>query len=88
MYHSIKEIIDICDEENKEFWQVVLESDVQERGVTETMSMESMSKLYEAMKLADADYKPELKSASGLAGGDGQKYTNTTRLAEIFAEIS
>ena len=50
MYHSIKEIIDICDEENKEFWQVVLESDMQERGVTETMSMEAMSKLYEAMK--------------------------------------
>ena len=40
MYHSIKEIIDICDEEDKEFWQVILESDVQERGVTETMSMD------------------------------------------------
>lgn len=82
MYHSIKEIIDICDEEDKEFWQVILESDVQERGVTETMSMESMSKLYEAMKRADADYKPELKSASGLAGGDGKKiheYNETGR---------
>lgn len=82
MYHSIKEIIDICDEEDKEFWQVILESDVQERGGTETMSMESMSKLYEAMKRADADYKPELKSASGLAGGDGQKiheYNETGR---------
>ena len=82
MYHSIKKIIDICDEEDKEFWQVILESDVQERGGTETMSMESMSKLYEAMKRADMDYKPELKSASGLAGGDGQKiheYNETGR---------
>ena len=73
MYHSINDIIKICSEENKEFWQVVLEADVQERGVSEQKSSDAMLELYRAMKKADEDYKPELKSASGLVGGDGEK---------------
>lgn len=73
MYHSINDIIRICSEENKEFWQVVLEADVQERGVSEQKSSDAMLELYRAMKKADEDYKPELKSASGLVGGDGEK---------------
>ena len=73
MYHSINDIIRICSEENKEFWQAVLEADVQERGVSEQKSSDAMLELYGAMKKADEDYKPELKSASGLVGGDGEK---------------
>ena len=73
MYHSIKDIIDFCKDENIEFWQVVQEADVRERAVTAEESYNSMESLYEAMKLADSGYKAELKSASGLVGGDGQK---------------
>ena len=49
MYHSIKDIINISDEENKPFWQVVMESDMQERGVTADISYAAMEKLYAAM---------------------------------------
>lgn len=73
MYHSIKDIINISDEENKPFWQVVMESDMQERGVTADISYAAMEKLYAAMKKADDDYRAELISASGLVGGDGRK---------------
>lgn len=73
MYHSIKDIINISDEENKPFWQVVMESDMQERGVTADISYAAMEKLYAAMKKADDDYRAELRSASGLVGGDGGK---------------
>ena len=55
MYHSIKDIINISDEENKPFWQVVMESDMQERGVTADISYAAMEKLYAAMKKADDD---------------------------------
>lgn len=73
MYHSIKDIINICDAEDKPFWQVVMESDVRERGVSAENSYAAMAALYEAMKRADNDYDPALRSASGLAGGDGEK---------------
>lgn len=73
MYHSIKDIIEICGKEKKEFWQVVLENDINERGVSEQESVEAMFGLYQAMKMADKEYSPELKSASGLVGGDGEK---------------
>ncbi len=73
MYHSISDIVKICKEDNKEFWQVVLESDANERGVSVQESMDAMHGLYQAMKRADTEYKPELRSASGLVGGDGEK---------------
>ena len=36
-------------------------------------SFETMHRMYEAMKQADSAYDKDLKSASGLAGGDGEK---------------
>lgn len=73
MYHSIKDILDICEREKKEFWQVVQQADVQERGVSSEESFETMRQMYEAMKRADAEYRSDLRSASGLVGGDGEK---------------
>lgn len=73
MYHSIKDILDICEREEIEFWQVVQQADVQERGVSSEESFETMRQMYEAMKRADAEYRSDLRSASGLVGGDGEK---------------
>lgn len=73
MYHSIKDILDICEREKIEFWQVVQLADVQERGVSSEESFETMRQMYEAMKRADAEYRSDLRSASGLVGGDGEK---------------
>lgn len=73
MYHSIKDILDICEREKIEFWQVVQQADVQERGVSSEESFETMRQMYEAMKRADAEYRSDLRSASGLVGGDGEK---------------
>ena len=87
MYHSIKDIINISDEENKPFWQVVMESDMQERGVTADISYAAMEKLYAAMKKADDDYRAELISASGLVGGDGGKL-HIMKPGRTFAVIS
>ena len=73
MYHSIKDILDICEREKIEFWQVVQQADVQERGVSSKESFETMRQMYDAMKRADAEYRSDLRSASGLVGGDGEK---------------
>ncbi|MDL2302506.1 L-serine ammonia-lyase, iron-sulfur-dependent, subunit alpha [Lachnospiraceae bacterium OttesenSCG-928-D06] len=72
-YDSLAEILRICKEEQKEFWQVVLTDDVLERDTTEKESMEKMTSFWEAMCLARDSYDGSLCSSSGLSGGDGQK---------------
>lgn len=72
-FSYLKEITDRVKESKKPFWQVVMEDDMQERNVSGEESFETMRGMYLAMKQADASYDPLLRSASGLAGGDGKK---------------
>ena len=73
MYHSIQDIIDVCNEENMEFWEVVQRADMDERAASSAESWTNMANMYQAMKDADKSYNARLRSASGLAGGDGEK---------------
>lgn len=59
--------------ESKPFWRIIIEDDMKERNVSFEESFETMRGMYHAMKQADTSYDPDLKSASGLAGGDGAK---------------
>ena len=52
-------------------WEAVLLSDVADRGVTRESSLSKMTRHWDAMVQAVADYDPGLRSASGLVGGDG-----------------
>ena len=72
-YQSFDEVISVCKSENKEFWQVILEEDMSERDVTREASMLQMQRTWEAMVLASESYEGDLKSQSGLVGGDGLK---------------
>lgn len=72
-YQSFEEIINVCTSENKEFWQVILEDDIAERNVTIEESMHQMQRTWEAMLNSAESYEGNLKSQSGLVGGDGQK---------------
>lgn len=72
-YQSFEEIIRVCHTDRKEFWKVILEDDMSERGVTCEESMEQMRTTWDAMLLAAATYDEKQKSASGLTGGDGGK---------------
>lgn len=72
-YQSFDEIIKICKEEEKEFWQVILEDDMSERNVTREESLQQMHSIWDAMLLAAATYDGNLKSKSGLVGGDGAR---------------
>ncbi len=49
------------------FWQM------QERQVTVEESFETMRQMYQAMRQADQEYDGSIVSASGMAGGDGEK---------------
>ena len=72
-YQSLDEILNICNTSKKEFWQVILEDDMSERNVSCEDSMEQMRSIWDAMLLAATTYDANLKSKSGLVGGDGAK---------------
>ena len=72
-FDSISKILKKVDSENKPFWQIILEDDMNERRVSSKESIDKMALLYNAMKNADSSYDGNLKSASGLVGGEGEK---------------
>lgn len=72
-YHSIQDLLNLSQQNNTSIWRVVLQSDAEERMVSETDSFETMRGMYRAMREADASYNKDLKSPSGLSGGDGER---------------
>lgn len=82
MYHSVKDLVELSDKENKPMWCIIMEEDARQRQVSEEASFENMRQMYIAMKSADKQYDGSMRSASGLAGGDGEKlhsYNQTGR---------
>ena len=72
-YHSIQNLLDLCKEQNKQVWEIVLQADMDESGVSKEQVFEKMRFMYEAMQEADQNYEANLKSQSGMVGGDGEK---------------
>ena len=70
---SMQEIFDAAAAEHKEFWEIVLETDMDQREVTREQSFEKMRAAWRAMLEADDTYRGDRRSASGLAGGDGKR---------------
>lgn len=70
---SMQEIISICEENDKPIWQLVLETDMENRGVSREQSMLKMAQVWNAMLEASDMYSGAKRSLSGLVGGQGQQ---------------
>ena len=70
---SMQEIFDAAESGQKPFWQVVLDTDVEEREVTAEASFEKMRATWRAMLDSVEAYQGDRRSLSGLVGGDGQR---------------
>lgn len=73
MFESLEAIVNLSESQNKPFWQIVMEDDMEDRMVTKEDSFQKMTDTWDAMLLAAATYDKNLRSASGLVGGDGAK---------------
>ena len=74
IYHLIQDLLNLAKEYQIPLWEVVCRADMEERtAVKKSSPFETMHRMYEAMKQADSAPDKDLKSASGLAGGDGKK---------------
>lgn len=72
MYSSIADILEQSEKNKKEFWEVVMEADMESRDVSRASSRQKMKRMLDVMKDADRSYEGNRKSASGLSGGDGK----------------
>ncbi len=72
-FKKLAEIVDIAESEKKPLWMVVQENDCTEQSISVEESFGKMKDILSAMRDADRNYKSELKSKSGMAGGDGAK---------------
>lgn len=89
---SMQEIIDTILETEKPFWEVVLETDIEERQVTREQSIQKMRETWMAMLEAKDRYSGDWRSVSGLVGGDGEKMreyaeTKSPIAGEFISEV-
>lgn len=71
MYHKLQDIVEQCKAEGKEFWQVVLEADAQEKCAAQEEITEAMLHMLRAMKEAEQSYEAK-KSSSNMVGTDAR----------------
>lgn len=72
-YHSLRELVELAEAQEKSVWEIVQQVDMEESERTAEQSFQKMYEMYLAMKQADQDYDGERRSASKRAGGDGEK---------------
>ena len=73
MYDSLEEIVSVCESENITFPELIIREDASDTGFTEEEERDKMHLMWQAMLSGARNYDPNLKSRSGLVGGDGLK---------------
>lgn len=69
---SMQEISAAARREGKRFWEIVLETDMANRGVSRGDSLAKMAEAWHVMREASEVYTGDRRSLSGLAGGQGK----------------
>ena len=70
---SMKDILAAVRREEKPIWEIIIEADMENRGVTREDSMAKMAQAWHAMLDASDSYNGKRHSASGLVGGQGEQ---------------
>lgn len=73
MFKSFEDITRLEKEWNLPLWECVLEAEAKETGERREAVFERMKSMYQRMVQADKDYEADMKSRSGLCGGDGAR---------------
>ena len=87
-FTSLQGLAEKAEQEHRALWQVIAENERQEQNVPFEEIVQQMQTLYRTMKEADRSYVAQLRSVSGLSGGDGEKLaqfrTHGTTLAGAY----
>ena len=72
-FSSIEQMLEDTRISGLPLWENITRSDCEQQGISAEQSLAKMKRMLEAMVSADAGYRAEERSASGLVGGDGGK---------------
>lgn len=84
---SMQEIVTAARREGKRFWEIILETDMENRGVSRGESLDKMALNWHTMKEASEVYTGERRSLSGLSGGQGKLMHDYAATAPIGGEF-
>jgi L-serine dehydratase len=73
-FESLSSIVSFCEYSNKPFWEIVCDAEQKQSGLSQKEEINKMNTMWQAMISTVNSYDAKLHSASGLSGGDGDKY--------------
>lgn len=94
-YSSVNAMLNVSRQNNQPLWDVILQSDLLESGLTRPQSLAEMHHLWQVMVQTSDNYCGADRSASGFAGGDAAKVAEAEAhgqlltggyLAQVMAE--
>ena len=94
-FSSVHEMVELCKSTGKPLFELILESDLAESGLTRAESLAEMHHLWQVMVQTSDNYCGADRSASGFAGGDAAKVAEAEAhgqlltggyLAQVMAE--
>ena len=80
-FSSVHEMIDLCKESGKPLYEVILESDLAESGLTRAESEAEMHRLWAVMQATSDGYCGADRSMSGFAAATQPRSTRQRRAA-------
>ena len=83
-YASGKAMLNVSRQNNQPLWDVILQSDLLESGLTRTQSLAEMHHLWQVMVQTSDNYCGADRSASGFAGGDAAKVAEAEARGQLL----
>lgn len=83
-YPSVKAMLDASRRNHTPLWEVVLQSDLSESGLTRAQSQAQMRHLWQVMVQTSENYCGADRSASGFAGGDAARVEAAEARGELL----
>lgn len=84
-FSSVRDMVELCKESGKPLYEVILESDLAESGLTRTESEAEMHRLWAVMRSTSDGYCGTDRSMSGFAGGDAAKVSAAAAQGALYA---
>ena len=84
-FSSIREMLQACQESRQPLYEVILESDLAESGLTRAESEAEMHRLWSVMRATSDGYCGADRSMSGFVGGDAAKVEQAATQGALYA---
>ncbi len=83
-YSSVNAMLNVSRQNNQPLWDVILQSDLLESGLTRPQSLAEMHHLWQVMVQTSDNYCGTDRSASGFAGGDAAKVAEAEARGQLL----